>query len=156
MKRIATITTTVLLAISANAHAMVDIGARVGHELGCGQSEKPVVMYMAYKRDQGTTLETVAATVASLQDGERQIALSRIEDVYLDPALAADTIAAYRVERCLRGFLLRNYAPYRERVRERLLYCQSLSMPGAKPFRRCLDELLHSLEDSVNTLAEQP
>jgi len=156
MKRIDMFATTIFFSISASVGAQHPVASRIGNEMGCEQREKPLVLHMAYKRDQGTGQEKFVAIAEPLRDEERHISLSRVEDVFLDPALTGDTISAYRVERCRRGFDLRNYAPFRERVRERLLHCQTLGRPGAAPFRDCVDDLLHALEASISEQAETP
>lgn len=156
MKHISMFAATMLFSISANVDAQHPIANRIGNEVACEQREKPLVLHMTYKRDQGTAQERFVAIAEPLQGDERHIALSRVEDVFLDPVLTGDTISAYRVERCRRGFDLRNYAPFRELVRERLLHCQTLGRPGAAPFRDCVDDLLHALEASVSEKAETP
>lgn len=156
MKHIDIFAVAMLFSISATVGAQDWISSRIGNEMGCEQREKPLVLHMAYKRDQGTGQEKFVAIAEPLQGGERHISLSRVEDVFLDPALTGDTISAYRVERCRRGFDLRNYAPFRELVRERLLHCQTLGRPGAAPFKGCVDDLLHALEASVSEKAENP
>jgi hypothetical protein len=135
------------------AHA-VDIGGRVGAELSCNDSERHLVGALNYKRGQGVAKETLLADVANFADAERLIAEYRIEDVYLDPALTLPTIAAYRMERCLRRFERRNYLPYNALVRERLLRCQNDNAYGSRKFARCIDDLLHVLEDKVNEAVE--
>jgi hypothetical protein len=156
MKYVIAFTTTVLLSLSADASAQHQIASRIRNEMGCEQREKPLVLNMGYRRDQGTLREKFVAIAESQQGDERVISFSRIDDVYLDQSLTADTISAYRIEKCLRGFDLRNYTSFSERIRERLLYCQALSRPGADPFRRCLDDLLHVLEASVEDMVEKP
>lgn len=156
MKYTSIFAATTLLSISAEAGAQHWIGSRIRNEMDCEQREKPLVLHMGYKRDQGTEQEKFVAILEPLRGEERHISISRVEDVYLDPALKAETISAYRVERCRRGFDLREYAPFRELTRERLLQCQTLGGPGTAPFRDCVDGLLHALEESVAEMAEKP
>jgi hypothetical protein len=146
---------TLLCAFPFATHA-VDIGGRVGTELSCGDAERRLVGVLNDKRGQGVAKETLLAKMANFADEERLIAEYRIEDVYLDPALTLPTIVAYRMERCLRRFERRNYLPYKDLVRERLLRCQNENAYGSRRFARCIDDLLHALEDQVNTSVETP
>lgn len=145
-----------LCALPLVANAQHRIASRVNAELSCGETERRLVGFIGYKRDQGASQDALLATVANFPPEERAIAEYRIEDVFLDPTLTIPTLSAYRMQRCLRGFELRNYRPFNATAREHLLRCQNGGAPGSRTFARCIDDLLHTLEEKVSEAAETP
>lgn len=135
-----------LLVFATVAHAQAAPG-RVGIRLSCDGPETALVSMIAYERDRGTPKAEMLARAERLpeNDGSRLVAVSRVEDVYLDPALQAQTLSAYRSKKCQLGLLLRNLAPYADLTRERLLQCQAIGT-GGRGFRNCIHELIGELE----------
>lgn len=136
-----------VLPIAPSVHAQAGQGM-VGARLNCDGPETALVSMLAYERDRGTPKTDLVARAERLpeNDGSRLIALGRIDDVFLDPALTPATLTAFRSKKCQAGLLLRNYAPYAEATREKLLRCQAAGTPGTGAFRNCIRMLIHHLE----------
>lgn len=139
----------VLLLFATVAHAQAGAG-RVGIRLSCDGPEAALVSMIAYERDRGTPKTEMIARAERLpeNDGSRMVAVSRVEDVYLDPVLQPATLTAFRSKKCQLGLLLRNLAPYADRTRERLLQCQAIGT-GGRGFRNCIHALIGELEDRL-------
>lgn len=139
----------VLLLVASVTHAQAGPG-RVGIRLGCDGPETALVSMIAYERDRGTPKAEMIARAERLpeNDGSRMVAVSRVEDVYLDPALQPATLSAFRSKKCQLGLLLRNLAPYADHTRERLLQCQAIGT-GGRGFRNCIHALIDELEDRL-------
>ncbi|MCC7249970.1 MAG: hypothetical protein IT473_15215 [Lysobacter sp.] len=146
----------ILCALPFAANAQHRIAARVNAELSCAETERRLVGFISYKRDRGASQDALLATVANFPPEERAVAEYRIEDVFLDPTLTATTLSAYRMQRCLRGFERRNYRPFNATTREHLLRCQNGGASGSRAFARCIDDLLHTLEEKASEAAEEP
>lgn len=136
-----------ILPIAPPAHAQAGQGM-VGARLKCDGPETALVSMLAYERDRGTPKAEMVAKAERLSenDGTRHIALSRIDDVYLDPALTPATIAAFRSKKCQSGLLLRNDVRHAEATRAKLLQCQAAGTPGTGAFRNCIRMLIRHLE----------
>ena len=137
------------MAAAATAHAQAG-PRRVGIRLSCDGPETSLVSMIAYERDRGTPKAEMLARAERLpeNDGSRMVAVSRVEDVYLDPALQAQTLNAYRSKKCQLGLLTRNLAPYADLTRERLLQCQVIGT-GGRGFRNCIHALIGELEERL-------
>lgn len=145
------------LSIAPTAHAE-PIQGMVGARLKCDGPETALVSMLAYERDRGTPKADMVAKAERLpeNDGTRLIALSRIDDVYLDPALKASTITAFRSKKCQSGLLLRNFAPQAEATREHLLRCQAAGTPGDSAFRHCIRSLIQRLDSAPTMVSPAP
>lgn len=148
----AALATLVCSAGAANAGVASMASSRVANNVACDRIETPLTGMLAYGRDHGTTKETALSKVQALpiNDGSRQIAESRIEDVYLDPAIRMPTLIAYRTVRCQRDLVLRDFSQFNDIARSTLLQCQTLGEPGDRRFRNCIHDLLSTLEDKRN------
>lgn len=135
-----------LSSMAATAHAQAAPG-RVGLRLSCDGPETALVSMIAYERDRGTPKAEMIARAERLpeNDGSRMVAVSRVDDVYLDPALQAATLSAFRSKKCQIGLLQRDLAPYADLTRERLLQCQAIGT-GGRGFRNCIHALIGELE----------
>lgn len=138
-----------LLLVATGAQAQTGPG-RVGLRLGCDGPEAALVSMIAYERDRGTPKAEMIARAERLpeHDGSRMVAVSRVEDVYLDPALQAATLGAFRSKKCQLGLLQRDLAPYAGHTRERLLQCQAIGT-GGRGFRHCIHALIGELEERL-------
>lgn len=123
----------------------------INTRLSCDQQETALIGMYVHARDRGTSKADMVAKVASLpeNDGTRMVALSRIDDVYLDPRLTVATLVAYRSKKCQLGVSWPD-EPFETEAyeRERLLQCQARGLPGDRDFRRCIHDLLETLEEA--------
>jgi hypothetical protein len=149
MRRIVCVLLLSSMAAAATAHAQAAPG-RVGIRLSCDGPETALVSMIAYERDRGTPKAEMIARAERLpeDDGSRMVAVSRVDDVYLDPALQPATLSAFRSKKCQLGLLLRDLAPYATHTRERLLQCQAIGT-GGRGFRNCIHALIGELEDRL-------
>lgn len=138
-----------LFLLATVAHAQT-IQGMVGTRLKCDGPETALVSMIAYERDRGTPKAEMLARAERLpeNDGSRMVAVSRVEDVYLDPALKAQTLSAFRSKKCQLGLLMRNLAPYADLTRERLLQCEAIGTAG-RGFRDCIHALIGELEERL-------
>lgn len=126
------------------------MNGEINTRLSCDQQETALIGMYVHARDRGTPKVDMVAKAAALpeNDGTRMVALSRIDDVYLDPRLTAATLVAYRSKKCQIGVSWRDEPHEAEaNERERLLQCQALGLPGDRDFRRCIHDLLETLEE---------
>ena len=122
----------------------------INTRLSCDQQETALIGMYVHARDRGTPKADMVAKAAALpeNDGTRMVALSRIDDVYLDPRLTAATLVAYRSKKCQIGVSWPD-EPFETEAyeRERLMQCQARGLPGDRDFRRCIHDLLETLEE---------
>lgn len=126
------------------------MNGEINTRLSCDQQETALIGMYVHARDRGTPKADMVAKAATLpeNDGTRLVALSRIDDVYLDPRLTAATLVAYRSKKCQIGLSWRDEPLEIEAYeRERLLQCQARGLPGDRDFRRCIHDLLETLEE---------
>jgi hypothetical protein len=149
MRRVVCVLLLPMMAAVATARAQAGPG-RVGIRLSCDGPETALVSMIAYERDRGTPKAEMIARAERLpeNDGSRGVAVSRVDDVYLDPALQPATLSAFRSKKCQLGLLLRDLAPHADHTRERLLQCQAIGT-GGRGFRNCIHALIGELEDRL-------
>lgn len=138
------------VAPGAQAQLRPLMNGEINTRLSCDQQETALIGMYVHTRDRGTPKADMVAKAAALpeNDGTRMVALSRIDDVYLDPRLTAATLVAYRSKKCQIGVSWRDEPHEAEAYeRERLLQCQALGLPGDRDFRRCIHDLLETLEE---------
>jgi hypothetical protein len=135
---------------AAQAQLQQLVNGDVGRRVSCDQHETALIGMLVHARDRGTTKAEMAAKAEALpeNDGTRMVAMSRIDDVYLDPQLTAATLVAYRSKKCQNGLSWRDESAGVETYeREQLLRCQARGLPGDRDFRRCIHDLLETLEE---------
>ena len=137
-------------AFASCAYALPGTGS-IAPRLACSGPETALVGALVYERDRGTPKEDMIAKAMTLpeNDGTQMIALTRIDDVYLDKRLTTATVAAYRSMKCQRNLMLRDDHAYEGVVRERLLQCQSRGTPGDRKFGSCIEDLLEHIEERM-------
>lgn len=141
------------LGVAAGARAQLrpPMNGEINTRLSCDQQETALIGMYVHARDRGTPKADMVAKAAALpeNDGTRMVALSRIDDVYLDPRLTAATLVAYRSKKCQLGVSWPD-EPFETEAyeRERLLQCQARGLPGDRDFRRCIHDLLETLEEA--------
>jgi hypothetical protein len=141
-----------ILGVPSAAQAQLQqlVNGDVGRRVSCDQQETALIGMLVHARDRGTAKADMVAKAEALpeNDGTRMVALSRIDDVYLDPRLTIATLVAYRSKKCHAGLSWRDESAGTEAYeRERLLQCQALGLPGDRDFRRCIHGLLETLEE---------
>lgn len=125
------------------------IASRIASGAACEQAEGPLVSLYVQQRDAGVPAEKLLSMFSTRPAGNatRAESSARVFDVYLDRALDAQTIRAFRTAKCGRELGARDYQPFADLTRARLMHCQSLGRPGSRDLSQCIHALLDDLED---------